>query len=146
MRGCDPLSLRPITVTSVIFRIWAAAKMRQSIEWQESWIRKGQHGARAKHSTVNDLIQLSLVFEEAILDGKLMNGVAMDLAKAFDNVPVDIVFKVCEEMGMDKGLWSALRCMYRQIRRRFKIGSFVGQDFKDNQRHLAGMPFVGHAA
>ena len=138
--GGDPLSLRPITVTSVIYRIWAAAKMRQSIEWQESWIRKGQHGARAKHSTVNDLLQLSLVFEEAILDGKPMNGVAIDLAKAFDNVPVDIVFKVCEEMGMDKGLWSALRGMYRQIRRRFKIGSYVGQDFKDTNGILQGCP------
>ena len=51
--GGAPLDLRPITVSSVIYRIWAAVRMRHSIEWQETWITRGQHGARAKHSTVD---------------------------------------------------------------------------------------------
>ena len=76
--GGEPLNLRPITVTPVVYRVWAAAKMRQCIQWQELWIRRGQHGARAKHSTMNDLIHLSLVFEEAVLEGKPMNGVAIN--------------------------------------------------------------------
>ena len=95
--GGEPLNLRLIAVTPVVYRVWAAAKMRQCIQWQELWIRRGQHGARAKHSTMNDLIHLSLVFEEAALEGKPMNGVAIDLTKAFDNVPIDIVFQICKE-------------------------------------------------
>ena len=53
--GEDPLGLRPITVTPVVYRVWAALRTRQCMAWQEEWIHKGQHGARAKHSTTDAL-------------------------------------------------------------------------------------------
>ena len=138
--GGRPLDLRPITVTSIIYRIWAAARMRHSLDWQETWLHKGQHGARAKHSTVDALIQISVTLEKALLDGLPLAGVAIDLSKAFDNIPVDITFAVLERMGIDPKISAPLRGMYKQIRRRFKLGGCVGQEFVSTNGILQGCP------
>ena len=50
---------------------------------------------------------------------------AVDLVKAFDSVPVDITFAVCAKLGMNMRILEALKGMYKQIQRRFKIRSFV---------------------
>ena len=119
--GGAPLDQRPITVTPIAYRIWAAARMQQCTSWQELWIQDTQHGARAKHSTVNALVRLSIFFEQAYLDGVPAHGIAIDLSKAFDNIPIDIVFAVCKKMGMDESLWRGLRGMYTLIHRRFNV-------------------------
>ena len=67
--GGAPLDQRPITVSAIVYRRWAAVRMRDSIPWQEAWMRSGQHGARAHHSTVDSLMRVSLFFEQSILDG-----------------------------------------------------------------------------
>ena len=138
--GGAPLEQRPITVTPIAYRVWAASRMYQCNKWQESWLQDTQHGARANHSTVNALLRVSVFFEQAILDGVPAYGIAIDLSKAFDNVPIDIVFAICEKMGMNNGLWRAMRGMYKAIQRRFKIGSFVGEAFKDTNGILQGCP------
>ena len=91
--GGKPLDLRPITVTPICYRIWAATRMRHSNDWQDGWLHSGQHGVRARHGTADALAAISITMERALLDGKPVEGVAVDLAKAFDSVPVDITFK-----------------------------------------------------
>ena len=138
--GGAPLDQRPITISAIAYRVWAAIRMRDSIPWQEKWMKKGQHGARAKHSTINALMRVSLFFEQSIQAKTQAFGVAIDLSKAFDNIPIDITFAVCRKLGMDTKLYSALRGIYSQITRRFKIGEFVGQSFKDTNGILQGCP------
>ena len=101
-------------------------------------MRKGQHGARAKHSTVDALMRVSLFFEESLQEDKKAYGIAVDLSKAFDNVPTDLTFAVCRKLGMNEKLLTALRGKYSQITRRFRIGGFVGQAFKDTNGILQG--------
>ena len=93
--------------------------MNDSNLWQEMWIHNNQHGARAKHSTVNALAKLSLYLEESMLEDKPGCGVAVDLAEAFDSIPIEITFAVCDKLGMNYRLLAALKEMYRQIQRRF---------------------------
>ena len=98
--GEAPLDQRPITQSAIVYRIWAVIRMRDSIPWQEQWMRKGQHEARAKHSTVDALMRVSLFFEESIQEDRDAYGNAVDLSKAFDNVPIDLTFAVCKQLGM----------------------------------------------
>ena len=76
-------------------------------------------------------------YEQAIPDGVPAYRIAIDLSKAFDNVPIDIVFAVCKKMGMNDGLWRAMRGMYDAFQRRFKMGS---EAFKDTNGILQGCP------
>ena len=138
--GGDPLDLRPITVTPLVYRIWAAARTKQSMHWQESWIHSGQHGARIKHSTSDALIKISLALEESIILGTNIQGLAVDLSKAFDNVPVRITFAILSKLGMDPGVLRALWGMYQQMQRRFKLGKYVGEAFRSTNGILQGCP------
>ena len=65
---------------------------------------------------------------------------AVDLAKAFDSVPIDITFAVCAKLGMNRRILAALKGMYKQIQRRFKIGSFVSEPFVSTNGILQGCP------
>ena len=94
--GGAPLNLRPITVAPIVYRMWAAIRMKHSIPWQEGWITKGQHGARAKHSTVNAHARISMVTERTILEVTPIYGITFDLAKAFDDIPIQVTFGVCK--------------------------------------------------
>ena len=94
-------------------------------------MERGQKGARSKHSTSGALVTVSLERERAVLHNKPMFVVAVDLAKAFDNIPVEITFKLFEKLGVDSGLFTALRGVYTQLQRRLKIGAFVSESCKD---------------
>ena len=114
--------------------------MHQCTSWQERWIQDTQNRARAKHSTINALLRLSIFFEQTQLDGVPAYGIAIDLSKAFDNIPIEVVFAVCRRMGLYEGLWRGLRGMFARIQRRFKIGGYVGEAFKDTNGILQGCP------
>ena len=139
--GGNPLDLRPITVTPLVYRIWAAARTKQSMMWQEQWIHSGQHGARIHHSTSDALIKISVALEESIVNNTNMQGLAVDLSKAFDNVPVGITFAILERLGMEQKLMNGLRAMYNQMKRRFKLGQYVGEAFVSTNGILQGCPF-----
>ena len=138
--GGKPLDMRPITVTSIIYRLWAGIRVRQSAAWQAQWLHKGQHGGRPGHSTSEALVGVTLAFEKAILNGEPLTGIAIDLAKAFDNVPQEIMFEVLRAFGADSGLLQGMRAMYEQINRRFKIGRYVGAEFRATNGILQGCP------
>ena len=138
--GGEPLSMRPITVSPIFYRIWAAIRMRHSMKWQEKWINAGQHGSRAKHSTLDALARISAEFEIAMLNGEDLTGMAVDLSKAFDNIPVDVTFALLKALGMDPGLHRALQGFYKQLMRRFKIGACVGESFRSTNGILQGCP------
>jgi len=138
--GGKPLDMRPITVTSAIYRLWAGVRVRQSAEWQASWMHPGQHGGRERHSPADALMRISLEFEQAVLDGTEMRGVAFDLAKAFDNVPQEIMFRLLAKFGADVRIINGLRGMYQQVKRRFRIGAYVGEAFTATNGILQGCP------
>ena len=107
--------------------------MRDSIPWQEGWTTKEQHGARAKHSTVNALARISMVLERAILEDKPMS-------KAFVNIPIEVTFSVCSAAGMDNRLHQGLKGMCERMKRQFNIGGYFGCEFQDTNGLLQGCP------
>ena len=98
--GMLPLSQRPLSVMSIVYRIWAAVRVRQCLQWQERWVAPGQHGCRQNRGCADVLAKVSVEFEDAILEGRHVVGAAVDFAKAFDNVPTAIALSVLKHLGM----------------------------------------------
>eukprot|EP00666_Eupelagonemidae_sp_cell4sb_P018026 gene18026-biopygen9074 len=98
--GGEPLCMRPISVMSVVYRLWAATRMRDVREWQERWIADNQHAFRPDNSTLDVFWRLSLAVEEALLQGKPLHGIALDWEKCFDRLPHRILLWLRAEMGM----------------------------------------------
>ena len=138
--GFDPLNLRPISVLPIAYRVWAAVRCSHCTSWQEKWITSGQHGCRQGHSTSDALLRLAAELENASLTGDPIFGAALDFAKAFDNVPVDIALNVLEQLGINERILKPLTFMYQKLQRYFKIRGFLGEAFHATNGIMQGCP------
>eukprot|EP01064_Diplonema_japonicum_P000874 TRINITY_DN1058_c1_g1_i11.p1 TRINITY_DN1058_c1_g1~~TRINITY_DN1058_c1_g1_i11.p1 ORF type:complete len:903 (+),score=136.99 TRINITY_DN1058_c1_g1_i11:2748-5456(+) len=138
--GSAPLNHRPITVTSTIYRLWASARLKQVLGWQERWITPNQHGFRPKHSTTSALMELCTKLELALVEGEPLQGIALDFSKCFDMVPQRLSLDLMSAMGLAEPIRRALQGMYNQISRRFKFPIGVGDPFEATNGILQGCP------
>ena len=97
--GSSPAELRPISVMSVVYRLWAATRLEDAMKWQEARMSAAQHGARAGHGTGDVFWALALRIEHAVLEGLPLYGFNLDYAKCFDKVPRTNMLKLAEELG-----------------------------------------------
>ena len=138
--GAEPLKLRPISVMPIVYRLWAAHRVRQVLQWQESWLSSKLHGFRPAHGAQDVWWAMAVKLEHALLSGEELSGISLDYSKCFDRVPIEIVFKVAEQCGMDGGILRAMRAMYKQLRRRFVLNGGVGAPFHSTNGILQGCP------
>ena len=138
--GGAPLKQRPITITSIVYRLWAATRLRHIMEWYESWLQNQQHGFRPKRSTQDLFWYLSAKMEKALLHDEMVYGVAFDYAKCFDRIPQEIMFGLLEDLGLPCGIATAMKGMYRDLSRRFKLPAGLGSPFHATNGILQGCP------
>ena len=138
--GPEPLQQRPITITSVVYRLWAATRLRQILSWQEKWAHPSQHGFRPKHSTADALWDLGLRAETALLDGTGLTIVSLDYEKCFDRIPQGIVLALVERLGLPVNVVAAARGIYASLDRRFKLQRGYGQTFRATNGVVQGCP------
>eukprot|EP00660_Eupelagonema_oceanica_P019105 gene19105-biopygen18276 len=128
--GAEPLQMRPISVMSAVYRLWASTRLRTMIEWQEQWAAKGQRGYRPGQGTEDLCWDLALQLEEALLKGEPFGGASLDSEKAFDRMPQGILMNLMEELGLHDRIVAPLRAMYQGLRRRFRAtGAAIGEEF-----------------
>ncbi|KAJ9444813.1 Retrovirus-related Pol polyprotein from type-1 retrotransposable element R2 [Diplonema papillatum] len=83
----DPMSQRPISITPVLYRLWAAIRAKEALEWMDKVVPSGLHGCRKKHGTDDLVWHLAALIEEAHVTGEPLYGLALDFKKCFDSVP-----------------------------------------------------------
>ena len=136
----NPEDLRPITVMSAIYRLWASTRVRNVMEWQEQWAAQGQHGGRTGRGTDDVYWQLALQLEEALCSGRPLYGCCLDYSKCFDRLPQRILLRLAKELGMNELVLAPLTAMYSNLRRRFKYAGFVGEEYTTTNGILQGCP------
>ena len=47
--GANPIDMRPISVMSAVYRLWACARLVDVKRWQEQWASPCHHGYTAGH-------------------------------------------------------------------------------------------------
>eukprot|EP00660_Eupelagonema_oceanica_P019763 gene19763-biopygen20777 len=139
--GGAPLQMRPISVLSAVYRLWAATRLRDMRRWQERWAAKGQRGYRPGQGVEDVYWEIALRMEEAVLKGLPFGGLPYDSEKAFDRIPQQIMMTLMEKLGLHQRISAPLRAMYKGLRRRFRItGTAVGQEFSATNGILQGCP------
>ena len=132
--------MRPITVMSVIYRLWASTRMEELGEWQKAWISEDVTGYRSVMGCEDVWYCEALDVEEALLSGVPLCGLTLDFARAFDNLPQEVLLTAAERMGMPQPVLLALRGMYAGLERHFRLGPLVGKGFKSTNGILQGCP------
>ena len=132
--------MRPITIMSIIYRMWASTRLRQLKVWQEAWCSPSQHGFRVGHGCEDVLWRFGLLIEDALVGGGEIFTVHYDFAKCFDSIPHEVTLRLAEELGMPKGICRAMSSMYKGLDRHFRVPGGMGEGFRATNGILQGCP------
>ncbi|KAJ9441972.1 Retrovirus-related Pol polyprotein from type-2 retrotransposable element R2DM [Diplonema papillatum] len=134
------MDLRPISVTSAVYRLWAATRLRMLMEWMLAWVPEGMRGAIPKRGADDVMYAIGLRIEHAAECGKPLFGLSVDFMKCFDRLPHEIMFRLMEVMGLDPGVLRAMKAVYGSMQRHFKTARAVGEPFVATNGILQGCP------
>ena len=81
-----PLSYRILMLLSIIYRLWAAARLANLAPWVESWARQDMYAGVKGRAAEDGWYASSLDMEEAAMQDKPIVGGAVDIQKCFDQI------------------------------------------------------------
>ena len=135
-----PLNTRPLTVLSMVYRLWAGIRLEEAIRWQEAWAHPCAFGFRPARSALDGATVTQVLLELCRLKGWAVAGMSIDYVKCFDLIPQAVVLALALELGMDPGVARALGAMYKQLRRAFKVAGCLGAWWRATNGILQGCP------
>ena len=135
-----PLNMRPLTVLSMVYRLWAGIRLEEAIRWQEGWAHPCAFGFRPARSALDGATVTQVLLELCRLKGWAVAGMSIDYVKCFDLIPQAVVLALVLELGMDPGVARALGAMYKQLRRAIKVAGCLGAWWRATNGILQGCP------
>ena len=99
--GMQPTSMRPLSVLSNVYRIWAGIRLEDVMKWQESWIHPYAYGFRSRKGTNDAYTLLNTMIELSLIAGQEFHLVGLDYVKCLDRIPQGIVLRVASTLGLD---------------------------------------------
>ena len=123
-------------VTSVVYRRWAATRLRQSSEWIEEWATPDMFVGIAGMSAEEAWYSTALHLERARLQGHPATGASVDIHKCFDQLVRELVYHVLEEAGCPDGILVA----YQSFLGNLIVHNFVNGHVGNGHHHRCGIP------
>jgi len=121
MRG----NYRPVSILTSISKIYESILHEQMIPWIESVLSEYTSAFRPGHSCQYVLTRLVETWKEALDNGKYVGTVLMDLSKAFDSLPHDLLIAKIIAYGMDTDGACMLANYLSQRMQRVKVSSAI---------------------
>ena len=97
-----PANYRPVSLTNHLTKIFERVIRKEIVDHlvAEELMNITQHGFRSNHSTITQIV----CFYDSVLtyleEGKSVDAIYLDFAKAFDKVDHQILLKKTESMGI----------------------------------------------
>ena len=120
---------RGITLLSLPGKIYARVLERKCRTIVEPKIQDTQCGFRPGRGTTGQLFTLRQVFEKAWEFAKPVYTAFIDLEKAYDRVPRDLLWSVLKEYGISGRLLAAIRSLYNDCKSHVRINGSKSDSF-----------------
>ncbi len=135
-----PLSLRPITVLPVPYRIYASLRCQTLLKWQHSWIHPSQYAFCKGRSTTSLNSSLSFDLLQRYHFCQSFAGIQFDFAKCFDSIPYSVIWDVLLYHGCDVAFTNLLQQLYTNMQRCFRYAGCIGTFWRAANGLLQGDP------
>eukprot|EP00438_Fugacium_kawagutii_P016564 Skav227392 [mRNA] locus=scaffold3215:106803:116693:+ [translate_table: standard] len=96
----DAMSFRPITVLSLLYRLWGSWHTKQTMKVLNASLPSDLYGSRPARHATQVWTQLAWLIEEAFTRGDNVGGFFADLQKAFNHLPRTVVVEVAALFGV----------------------------------------------
>ena len=137
-----PLNTRPLTVPSMVYRLWAGVRLADAIAWQESWAHLAAFGFRPARSALDGAAVTQVLWELCHLRGWAVAGMSTDYIKCFALIPQAVVLALALQLRMDPGTCRALGAMYKQLPRAFRVAGSLRLWWQATNGILQGCPLL----
>ncbi len=127
--GYEPIKQRPITLFSVIYRLYTSLRYDDTEDWQQSWIPPEVYGARKGVDALDATWELALEVEEAYLALRDLIAALLDNSIFFDFFKRNVIFPLLLALGAPPGLIKVISAFYDQAVRFIRIGQHCGDTF-----------------
>ena len=127
-RECS--NYRGITLLSLPGKVHARVLERKCRTIVEPKIQDTQCGFRPGRGTTDQLFTLRQVFEKAWEFAKPVYTAFIDLEKAYDRVPRDLLWSVLKEYGISGRLLAAIRSLYNDCKSHVRINGSKSDSFR----------------
>ena len=130
------LSVRPITIVSVLYRMWSRYRSLQVIQHLGASVPAQIGGIATRLSADCLTANVSDLLEEAHQSGNHCVGLVLDLRKCFNLIPRSALAMLMEKLHLPSQYITAHQSMLRGLRRLVEIAGQVG----DEQSSTCGVP------
>ena len=110
-------------VMNVVERV-VEGLIRQRVELDEM-----QCGFMSGHGTTGAIIIVRQLQEKHLAANKPLYMAFIDLEKAFDRVPLDVISWAMHKLGIDEWLVPLVQSMYKDVRSRVRVGDGYSEEF-----------------
>lgn len=119
-------SYRPIVIYPLATRLWSTIRAKQALLSIGPFLPGGLHGGVPKKQAKSIWFQLAQRLESAHFLGESLLGVAVDIQRAFNNLPREPIFCAAVQLGLPRHLLVPWASFLAQQSRRFKLRGVVG--------------------
>ena len=116
-----PDRVRPIGISSVVYRIWAATRFRQLIPWMQLWCPEQPTAYRPHKDVQMHSLRRACALEQDEIAGLETVRASFDLQKAFDFVPHEAVALVARKFGFPEQLLRLVLGRMSSLKMRWKL-------------------------
>ena len=119
----DKSNYRPVSILPLPSKVYEKVIYNQWPDYSESFLNNILCGFRKAHSTQHALFKLLQSWQQVLDNGGFIGTILMDLSKAYDCIPHNLLIAKLECYGVDKASLRLLLDYLTCRKQRTKIGS-----------------------
>ena len=119
----DKTNFQPISVLPLLSKVFERVIYNQLGKYMDTFLNKLLCGFRKAHSTQHALFKLLQRWQNELDNSGLVGTILMDLSKAYDCLPHDLIIAKFEAYGLSKSSLSLLLDYLTSRKQRTKISS-----------------------
>ena len=126
----DPQYYRPLSILSVISKIFEKAATNQIVTYVETQLllSLNQHAYRKYHSTTTSLTQLTEYIHKQLEKGYLVGIALLDLSKAFDTIDHNLLLKKLKELQFGSDVTKWIKSYLENRKQRTKFRNYTSEE------------------
>ena len=136
----DINNYRPITITNIIYKIWATVLTNKIKPYLNFLTSEQQNAYKDGRSTIDVLYLLNNQFKNE----KTNQLILLDLSKAFDTINRDLLWAILYERGLPSNLIKIIRMGHQGTKLRPKNNGIIGEKVINNKGVFQGSPLSAY--